>query len=857
MGVYDTVVDTTKEVWNSITAENFKEDDDRKADFLIGAMEMGDDIDMYLQISEEPEVVRGLVGRRIMEKYPDINRDDMFKHIKAPETSGQLLDENPIMRMAGGIGRDYRELAYGIRKLTPGMDEAPELQKERKDFIGEYDKAEKFMSGFNANYDSDGERDEAQNWWGGAGEMGPDAVIGMGVAGNAKTMTKALVGDMAMTAGTETARYQEHESGARLGMGMGMALAGNVVGNYIGGLAKDAPVQQQKTAAMLDEQLAFLEDLDKNMGGEFTPEMLANPELLKKKVAKTAKNVGERDRLFAAIDKMEVGIIERINLAAEELGTNAKMLAKYKRGELTDFEMGKEFNNYLNEKKAWYKADEAMLYDLAKKTDVDPETGVQRLYDTEDLFAQVNKTGVRNKEALAVFNNELRFLDNINTPQMKQLDEGLISVRKELTTANKKINKIDNRLKRIQDRKVILYKQINEVTDKTKDSSYARLLQERDNLIREGKTLVAEKSDLKVSKGSYIDAVETMNREKDALTPRGDENVDLTQMNGNQLRLVDQRISEKINAPGGILSQSDAQQMGTLRELHNDLKTFMKDTIVDPKYHEIMDQAKQTSRNRFNLTGRKTRMGDVNKALLDNNPENLYRLVSDGKDGINNLRGLKETLGENDEMYQSIVSKVYNDKIMKGVRTHTAPNEPLKMNFEKLADNLNKMDMQELEEMAPQVAQQFKGIKYMTNAFADTFRELQNSKALPPGELKSLKGRLMDTIRSMGMDAEEYVSDIGYGIAKSVNNVKGVESNFKGTYKPRWFDRGADLSSLINQTKHELDGKQAEVQVRMIKETLDEVDSWGTQLGKAYKESFEPGTNMRAGGIAGSKKDLP
>lgn len=850
MGWASSVKDTAVALYDTVTEENFEADDNIKTDMIIDAMETGDDIDLYLQHTKDPEKWRGLVGRRFMNRYPNASEEKMFELIKAPKASKELVQENPISRFFGGVGRDYRELAYGVGKLAVGREDTDPVQLERKQKIIENDIANSFRQGYLANYDLDGERDEAQNWWAGAGEMAIEGTMGVGVGRSAKTMSKAVIGDFFLNVGSETVRYQEHKNLGRTLTAVGVGTAASVVGTYLGGLAKDAPIADQKSMAMLDEQLAFLEDMDRNLGANFTMEMLDDPAKLKALVEETAQNAGERDRLFAVMDKIEVDVIKRINDAAEAIGTDAKMLSKYKNGVVNAEQMGEEFGNFLREAKEWYKADENNLYKFAKETDIDPETGVQRLYTTDDLFTTINSIGVRNKEALSVYNNEWRFLDSIETPQMKELDLNIISSRKEVKSANSKITTLEKRLRKGGARKIILAEEIKEIGDNTKTSAFKRKFQERTMLDNDLANWSTELEDLKISKNSYLDGLETMDREKLLMTPKGDENVDILNANANQLRLVDQRLSEKINAPGGILSTSDKTQMGALKEIHQAHQVFMNKTIVDDKFKSIMKQAKETSYKRFQLTGRKSIMGDVDTALASNNPKDLFDLVSTSKDAVPNLRALGKHVGKDSEIYQALTAKVFRDKLMSGgVEVYTGPLERhAKIDFGQLAKNFEKIDMAQLEELAPHVAKRFKSIKYLSRTFSGTFEELARSKAIPVEKLNSLKGRLMNHVKTAMLDTAEWGTDIGYGVAKTAKHLQGVEDpQFKGTYKPRWYDRGANFEDLINSTIHQMHNKSAELKFRALQETADKMEQIArferVKRMKEMKKDFKEGVD--------------
>jgi len=378
MGFVGDTKEVVTSIYDEVTDENYKAQDDEAMDFIIKAGEGGDDVDFYLKQTKNPEKTRGLLGRRMKERYPDASMDDIHGFIKTPKMSRDLAEENPVERLWSGFSADYRQVAYGLGKYVVGREDDSEVQLERKQHIKEYNAAGSFRNGWHANYDSDGERDEDQDVAGTIGSMGLDLVTGYGAGSAVKTLTKAAVLGGGVGAGLDTARYGEHQNVGELAMGITLGSAGELVGAIIAGPGRQATPRAAKSQELLNEQLAFLTDMQDKLGNDFTIDMLKNPKLLTERIKETVKNPMEREGLLHAMDKLEVGVIERIDEAARQLGTDSKTLAKYKAGQLTDEQMGVEFNNFMNEKKAWYKADEEHLYSAAKTTDIDPETGVYR-----------------------------------------------------------------------------------------------------------------------------------------------------------------------------------------------------------------------------------------------------------------------------------------------------------------------------------------------------------------------------------------------------------------------------------------------------------------------------------------------
>ncbi len=803
-----------------------KDNDMQVVDFISAGLRDRVPMNTILKDSQRPEYNRGLYSKYLKSLNPDMEMSDIYDVVGAGSQSRDIMTQGPVGRFAEGAKADYQQVAYGVRETM--LPENDALQEERKMNIKGYEDANEFRKGASVEYSPEGEANEKWNVAGGLGEAAIDVGVGYGAGKAYKGVIKMGVADTVASTALETARYQEHGDKTRLALGIGSSIAGNLVGNWLAPAGKQG-VGETKSVAELDEQLKFLEMFQKN-DIPISAEILNNPIALKDKITETIKNPFERKRMLATVDEMQEGLIGQLDTSLKQLGVDPVKFAGFKNGEVSEHEMGQVFQDYLKAEKQNFRLKENALYNEAKKVDINPETGTEYRYPIASLMEEMKVKLAGSPEAFSVVQNEMRHLGRLESAEsiaVKEAQDGFEAVEgglsKRFTKTVNDITKLEGDTDKWISQLQVLRQRMSEVTENTKDSTIMKL----QNDIRATKANIDKaKVDLKSlrgSKGGLVAGLERVQKDMDALRGPLSKAKDPEYLTANELALLKRRVSEKINNAGGIVSLSDQNTIGALTQANKATSEFMNKNIKHTNYMDIQSKANDVARQRFDLTGKTSKIANVAKAIDNNNPEAMYALVKSDTEGYNNLLEMKKLMGEDNQMYKSLVNKKYSDQVMDGVRQATGVDELAGIDMEKLASNLNKKGLiSEIENTAgKEIADVFRGLKYMSNAYGQTYSEMIKHKpAIKGGEYGFFKTP-KDLISTMFKD----LSEIATGDA----------------YTPRWYAKKADMNEAIATTK----GRMAKA--KTPEEKKEVLDSLGTQLGNLVKGKELSGSMVKEG----------
>ncbi len=885
----DTVKDTY-EAGKSFVADykqsNFEIDDEKQKQIRESYSTGGDS--MVFDNYDDPYMQRGMFAKNLRKKNPGISDEQIAETIGVNANQMRFMNAGKAERLVAGNKYDTFMIRLGVANMAPNNPLTQKalaasnklmdvIQKpgehlvkgvvdpssildvdtvaEMKAYMKDYESGEKMWKGVNTTYDEAGSRSVPLNIAGAVGEMAHDIEGGL-LAGMRGSAMKMFIKDMGVTGALETARYAQHLDEGRLAMGIGGALAGNVVGNMISKAFRpdvQLPVEESKSIDALNDQLKFLELFDDSKI-QVTPELIDNPKAFKQQIEATIENPHEKDRMLEAVDHMKSGMVNQINTMTKALGTSPAMLRKFQTGKVSDREMGKEFKRYMTGLKTEYGLQADVLYKKARESDVDPKTGKERTY-TLDIIDDIRLANEATRGPYSVWTNILKHEDKMENEKSRGIKKSFEALTKKRDEWTEKFAKQSEALNSLEvkagndfEQHAIYELKLREQMSEGSNASQSAIDTTELNIKKYAAKLKSNKTELTKLRGSKVGTQTQLRNTWDEMNDLNhvmDDTYSSGEFTAHQMSNIVKMLNNKIYVKGGIISSDDQAQIRSLTSMRERVKTFMAENITESDYMKTYGEASDLMSEKFHNLGGQSRVQNISKAMENKkDPEAMYKLVTHEEEGLNNLVELKTMLGKDNTMYKSLVAKKYSDIIMKDVEKTTGIKEAADINMDKLARNLNKPYlMDEIEEVAgKEVADTYRGIKYFANAYEQLFTEIAKVNPVLKGGERGMKRKFKDLVSTMFKDTVELVGD-------AVTGKEVGDASRSNKWNPRWYDKTVEMNELIGYTKERL-GK-AKSQTDAV-EILDTAAVGLNKLMKGIKKKADDSPEVKTSGSSSS-----